>query len=184
MMRAKTHFLTFLASASAKGVPRDRYRAIHGRSMPQRERQRDALDHTTKLPILTIPTANVYGFGDSDAAEPVFRDLEWHVHEGDSWAVLGSGGEKARLFQVCTNHVPSGSLLEPVGVHRPSWDILEYPLLLLEGSSHSSLWWSILVQYKTVFQWCHLLIAAAPVVAPFTTILHVTVLFGSKTASH
>lgn len=51
--------------------------------------------------VLYIPKANVYRFGDPNNARPVFRDLQWIVKEGESWAVVGSGsGEKTALFQV------------------------------------------------------------------------------------
>ena len=51
--------------------------------------------------VLHIPKANVYRFGDPDNAPPVFRDLQWTVKDGESWAVVGSGsGQKTALFQV------------------------------------------------------------------------------------
>jgi hypothetical protein len=52
--------------------------------------------------ILTIPKANVYNFGDTNSASPVFHDLAWRVLEAQSWAVVSPGsGAKSNLFQVC-----------------------------------------------------------------------------------
>ncbi|KAI0044852.1 P-loop containing nucleoside triphosphate hydrolase protein [Auriscalpium vulgare] len=51
-------------------------------------------------PIVHIPKANIYRFGDPNGAHPVLRDVEWTVHEGQSWAVVGSGaGEKTALLE-------------------------------------------------------------------------------------
>jgi ABC-type molybdenum transport system ATPase subunit/photorepair protein PhrA len=50
-------------------------------------------------PIIHIPKANIYCFGDSNSAKPVFGGFEWTVNEHESWAVMGSG--KTALFQVC-----------------------------------------------------------------------------------
>ena len=56
---------------------------------------------TTQTPFVRIPKSNVYRFGDSNTASPVFRDLSWTIHEDEAWAVVGSGsGEKATLFEV------------------------------------------------------------------------------------
>ncbi|KAG6824696.1 hypothetical protein H0H93_001651, partial [Arthromyces matolae] len=55
---------------------------------------------TSRTPFLHIHKSNVYRFGDSNTASPVFRDLSWTVHENEAWAVIGSGsGEKATLFE-------------------------------------------------------------------------------------
>ena len=55
--------------------------------------------------VLHIPRANVFRFGDSNKASPVFKDLEWTVKEGEKWAVIDSGwGEnKTALLQVRNN---------------------------------------------------------------------------------
>lgn len=52
--------------------------------------------------IIDIPKANVYRFGDSNKASPVFEELEWTVKEGENWAVIsaGRGGQKTALLQV------------------------------------------------------------------------------------
>ena len=52
--------------------------------------------------IIDIPKAHVYRFGDSNRASPVFKDLQWTVHEGESWAIIsaGRGGQKTTLLQV------------------------------------------------------------------------------------
>ncbi|KAJ3733162.1 P-loop containing nucleoside triphosphate hydrolase protein [Lentinula guzmanii] len=53
-----------------------------------------------KETIINIPNASVYRFGDGKYAQPLFQDLTWTVKEGESWAVIGSGGggEKTVLF--------------------------------------------------------------------------------------
>lgn len=52
--------------------------------------------------VIHIPKSNVFQFGDSNSAFPVFRDLYWTVNEGESWAVIasGPGGHKTTLLQV------------------------------------------------------------------------------------
>jgi len=78
--------------------------------------------------VLHIPKANVYRFGDSNNARPVFQDLQWTVKDGESWAVVGSGsGEKTALFQVGENGY--------IYIHLPSWKKkkkkLEHIILIL-----------------------------------------------------
>ncbi|KAG6828294.1 hypothetical protein H0H92_008454 [Tricholoma furcatifolium] len=61
---------------------------------------------TTRTPLIHIPKANIYRFGDSNNASPIFRDLSWTVHEDEAWAVIGSGsGEKATLFETLLGHL-------------------------------------------------------------------------------
>lgn len=61
---------------------------------------RRSVSSSASARIIHIPKANVYRFGDSNASKPLFRDLEWTVNEGESWAVVGSGsGAKTALFQ-------------------------------------------------------------------------------------
>lgn len=51
--------------------------------------------------ILRIPTANVYRFGDGGKATPVFKELDWTINEGESWAIVGpAGNEKSLLLEV------------------------------------------------------------------------------------
>ncbi|KAK0198787.1 P-loop containing nucleoside triphosphate hydrolase protein [Armillaria mellea] len=52
--------------------------------------------------VVSIPKADVYRFGDANATStPVFRDLDWTVKEGESWAVVGSAShEKHDFFQM------------------------------------------------------------------------------------
>ncbi|KIK66246.1 hypothetical protein GYMLUDRAFT_38070 [Collybiopsis luxurians FD-317 M1] len=51
--------------------------------------------------VIHIPKASVYRFGDGKHAQPLFRDVAWTVKEGESWAVIGSGGggEKTIVFE-------------------------------------------------------------------------------------
>lgn len=87
-------------------------------------------EYTSKAPqdvILTIPKANVYRFGDPNTASPVFRDLEWSVNEGESWAIIGSGsGEKTSFFQVGgLLHLLCQSIERPPTLHSPISTITE-----------------------------------------------------------
>ncbi|GAW06764.1 P-loop containing nucleoside triphosphate hydrolase protein [Lentinula edodes] len=52
--------------------------------------------------VINIRNANVYRFGDGKYAQPLFRDLTWTVEDGESWAVIGSGGggEKTALLSM------------------------------------------------------------------------------------
>ena len=51
--------------------------------------------------ILRIPKADVYRFGDGNKVSPVFKDLEWTINEGESWAIVGpAGNEKSLLLEV------------------------------------------------------------------------------------
>ncbi|KAJ3902277.1 P-loop containing nucleoside triphosphate hydrolase protein [Lentinula edodes] len=48
--------------------------------------------------VINIRNANVYRFGDGKYVQPQFRDLTWTVEDGESWAVIGSGGGGERLL--------------------------------------------------------------------------------------
>ena len=53
-------------------------------------------------PLIRIPRANVYRFG--EARKPVLYGLDLTVHEGESWAVVGAGASvdgKNALLDVC-----------------------------------------------------------------------------------
>lgn len=76
--------------------------------------------------ILRIPKADVYRFGDGGKATPVFKDLEWTITEGDSWAIVGpAGNEKSLLLEVkslfSTTEFNSRSALLPliVNIFKP-----------------------------------------------------------------
>ena len=58
--------------------------------------------------LVRIPKSNVYRFGDSNIATPVFRDVDWTVKEGQNWAVIGRGpNQKTALLQVpCQKYDP------------------------------------------------------------------------------
>ncbi|KAI5122342.1 hypothetical protein M0805_002509 [Coniferiporia weirii] len=66
--------------------------------------------------IINIPRADVYRFGDGNRAAPVFKDLEWTVKEGESWAIVGpAGSEKTHLLEMLLGYMrlspaPSGGL--------------------------------------------------------------------------
>jgi ABC-type molybdenum transport system ATPase subunit/photorepair protein PhrA len=70
------------------------YRSTLVRTLHNNRSPRDVVVH--------IPKSNVFRFGDSNKASPIFEDLEWTINEGESWAVIGSGwgGQKTALLQV------------------------------------------------------------------------------------
>ncbi|KAH0588592.1 hypothetical protein J132_08977 [Termitomyces sp. J132] len=71
---------------------------------------------TTRIPFVYIPKANVYRFGDSNTASPVFRDLSWTIHEDEAWAVVGSGsGEKSTLLETLLGHLRLAPTPPPPG---------------------------------------------------------------------
>ncbi|KAL4079310.1 P-loop containing nucleoside triphosphate hydrolase protein [Scleroderma citrinum] len=56
--------------------------------------------------VLQIASSNIYRFGDSNIAAPVFRDVRWVVKEGENWAVIGSGSnQKTALLQTLRGHL-------------------------------------------------------------------------------
>ena len=61
--------------------------------------------------VVRIPRSNVFRFGDSNAATPVFRGLDWTVKEGESWAVIGS---TPSLFKVGARYFSTVHELEPL----------------------------------------------------------------------
>ncbi|OAX36371.1 P-loop containing nucleoside triphosphate hydrolase protein, partial [Rhizopogon vinicolor AM-OR11-026] len=64
-----------------------------------------ATDKSTPT-VLQISRSNIYRFGDPNFAAPVFRDVEWTVTEGESWAVIGTGSkEKTALLQTLLGHL-------------------------------------------------------------------------------
>jgi hypothetical protein len=89
--------------------------------------------------VIHIPKASVYCFGDGKHAQPLFRDVAWTVKEGESWAVIGSGGggEKTIVFEVCMIFHFYSSILIPISntslfpLHRPSSAAIEYHRILL-----------------------------------------------------
>jgi ABC-type molybdenum transport system ATPase subunit/photorepair protein PhrA len=51
--------------------------------------------------VIHIPKADVFRLGDTRASDPIFKDLEWTVKDGESWAVVGATpASKSELFQV------------------------------------------------------------------------------------
>ena len=79
--------------------------------------------------ILKIPDANIYRFGDTNLAEPVLKNVNWVVQDGQSWAVIGSGsGEKTKLFQSLLGHLrisplpPQAGLFPFLSVTNPPRD--------------------------------------------------------------
>lgn len=51
--------------------------------------------------LIRILRANVYRFGDGNKATPIFKDVEWTVKGGESWAIVGpAGSEKTDFLEV------------------------------------------------------------------------------------
>ncbi|KAK0233565.1 P-loop containing nucleoside triphosphate hydrolase protein [Armillaria fumosa] len=67
--------------------------------------------------VVSIPKADVYRFGDANATyTPVFRDLDWIVKEGESWAVIGfASHEKHDFFQMLLGHLRISPYPPPPG---------------------------------------------------------------------
>ena len=40
--------------------------------------------------VIHIPKADVFRFGDTKASDAIFKDLEWIMKDGESWAVVGA----------------------------------------------------------------------------------------------
>ncbi|KAK0456123.1 hypothetical protein EV421DRAFT_30880 [Armillaria borealis] len=67
--------------------------------------------------VVSIPKADVYRFGDANATStPVFRDLDWTVKEGESWAVIGlASHEKHDFFQMLLGNLRISPYPSPPG---------------------------------------------------------------------
>ena len=60
--------------------------------------------------VIHIPKADVFRFGDTKASDAIFKDLEWTVKDGESWAVIGTTpSSKSELFQVSRPALPQHS---------------------------------------------------------------------------
>ena len=60
--------------------------------------------------VIHIPKADVFRFGDTRASDAIFKDLEWTVKDGESWAVIGATpSSKSELFQVSRPALPQHS---------------------------------------------------------------------------
>ncbi|KAG2087721.1 P-loop containing nucleoside triphosphate hydrolase protein [Suillus cothurnatus] len=63
-------------------------------------------DRAAANSIVQISRSNIYRFGDPNFAAPVFRDVEWTIDEGESWAVIGTGSkQKTALLQTLLGHL-------------------------------------------------------------------------------
>lgn len=45
--------------------------------------------------VLSINNADVFRFGDGDAATPVFSNFSWNIRDGESWCVVGAGAKSS-----------------------------------------------------------------------------------------
>ncbi|KAF9222452.1 P-loop containing nucleoside triphosphate hydrolase protein [Gyrodon lividus] len=69
-------------------------------------RQRPYSSSSTSDVVVHISNSNIYRFGDSTIAAPVFRDVNWTVKNGENWAVIGSGSnQKTALLQTLHGHL-------------------------------------------------------------------------------
>ncbi|KAG5634398.1 hypothetical protein H0H81_002116, partial [Sphagnurus paluster] len=67
-------------------------------------------------PLIHIPQANVFRFGDPNTAAPVLRDLAWTAHDPQAWAIVGAGSaEKTALFQSLLGHLRLSPAPPPPG---------------------------------------------------------------------
>lgn len=75
--------------------------------------------------LVHIPKSDIYRFGDSNIAAPVFRDVDWTVKEGQNWAVVGRGSnQKTALLQVPCKRTSLGTTLT-IGARRRCADTCE-----------------------------------------------------------
>ncbi|EJD08187.1 P-loop containing nucleoside triphosphate hydrolase protein [Fomitiporia mediterranea MF3/22] len=78
--------------------------------------------------VVHIPRADVYRFGDGNKADPVFKELEWTVKDGENWAIVGpAGSEKSALLDMLLGYMrlsppPSGGLYPFLYNHIPPLD--------------------------------------------------------------
>ncbi|THH06175.1 hypothetical protein EW145_g4274 [Phellinidium pouzarii] len=81
--------------------------------------------------IINIPRANVYRFGDGNMATPIFKDLEWTVKDGESWAIVGpAGSEKTHLLDMLLGYMrvspaPNGGIYPFLGLTDPPQNPLQ-----------------------------------------------------------
>ncbi|KAL5531887.1 hypothetical protein ACEPAF_5450 [Sanghuangporus sanghuang] len=105
------------------GVFVSRFYSDQPSSNPELSREGDTIIH--------IPRANVYRFGQANTNQPVFRDLEWTVRDGESWAVVGpAGSEKSDLLSMLMGHMrlspsPSRGIYPFLPVLNPPRDMYE-----------------------------------------------------------
>ena len=60
--------------------------------------------------VIHIPKADVFRFGDTKASDAIFKDLEWTVKDGESWAIIGATpSSKSELFRVSCPALPQRS---------------------------------------------------------------------------
>ena len=76
--------------------------------------------------VIHIPRADVFRFGDTKASDAIFKDLEWTVKDGESWAVIGATpSSKSELFQVSHPTSPNvcrvPTLFYTIGFKASTW---------------------------------------------------------------
>jgi hypothetical protein len=58
----------------------------------------------SRLPLVSIPRADIYRFGHAPPSTPLLAGLEWNIQDnpGEAWAVVGHGSaRKTQILEVC-----------------------------------------------------------------------------------
>ncbi|KAL5504555.1 hypothetical protein ACEPAH_7216 [Sanghuangporus vaninii] len=122
-------YRTRLALPLQLGALVSRFFSDQSSSNPEPSRDGDTIIH--------IPRANVYRFGQANTNQPVFRNLEWTVRDGESWAVVGpAGSEKSDLLSMLMGHMRL-SPSPPKGIY-PFLPVLNPPRDMYEAISFVS----------------------------------------------
>ncbi|KDQ12000.1 hypothetical protein BOTBODRAFT_113519 [Botryobasidium botryosum FD-172 SS1] len=58
--------------------------------------------NTDVYSVISIPRADIYRFGEAHPSPPLFKDVEWEVKDGQTWAVVGP--EKTALLETLLGH--------------------------------------------------------------------------------
>jgi hypothetical protein len=62
--------------------------------------------YSTSLPLVSIPKADIFKFGDAPPSPPLFAGLDWTIRDGEAWAVVGHGSaRKTQLLEVRENYL-------------------------------------------------------------------------------
>ena len=79
-----------------------------------------------KAPLIIFENASIYPLGET--ARPYFKDLNWVIHEQETWAVIGPASSGRRvLLEVCHDY-PQLTTIGPAGkVSRISGILCKVP---------------------------------------------------------
>jgi ABC-type molybdenum transport system ATPase subunit/photorepair protein PhrA len=59
-------------------------------------RQFSSIPKGSGSPLITFENATIYPLG--EIASPYFTDLNWKIHEGETWAVVGPSGSGRQVL--------------------------------------------------------------------------------------